>query len=128
MAGYGLGAALSGIVTDWLGRRPTTLLFAALVFLASMASGFSPTYEWYVTLRALHTLAVAAVSGSMYVLMMEVVGSSDGRAVCGNIFMAAFSLGYMTLPAVAYFVQQWRRLALAVALPQLLLLVMLWSG
>lgn len=56
---------------------------------------------------------------------MESVGP-EGRTTMGMLYQGFFAVGFMLLPGIAYFVNEWRYLQLAISVPSALLLLYYW--
>lgn len=63
-----IGAAAAGITSDWIGRRYTIVLCAALFFVGAILMGFAPNYAFLMSGRFVAGVAVgsAALIASVY--------------------------------------------------------------
>ena len=56
---------------------------------------------------------------------METVGGK-GRTTMGMLYQCFFAVGFMLLPGIAYFVNEWRILQLCISVPSAILLLYYW--
>uniref|UniRef100_A0A0P4W8Z9 Major facilitator superfamily (MFS) profile domain-containing protein n=1 Tax=Scylla olivacea TaxID=85551 RepID=A0A0P4W8Z9_SCYOL len=56
---------------------------------------------------------------------METVGP-EGRTTMGMLYQCFFAVGFMLLPGIAYFVNNWRNLQLYISIPSVVLLLYYW--
>lgn len=63
-----IGAAAAGIISDWIGRRYTIVLCAALFFVGAILMGFATNYAFLMSGRFVAGVAVgsAALIASVY--------------------------------------------------------------
>ncbi|XP_013399623.1 organic cation transporter protein-like [Lingula anatina] len=113
------GAILSGIISDRFGRRPTFLFSVCLQTLSGTLVMLSPNIFVYTVIYGIQGIFEGSVFLTSYTIGMEFVGKSK-RKLAGFGNMATFSMGYCVLSLYAYFVRDWRNLALTVSLPGLL--------
>ncbi|XP_042881764.1 organic cation transporter protein-like [Penaeus japonicus] len=125
MAGVLTGAVVLSELSDKYGRRTISLLSAVGILVSSVAVTFVRHYELFITLR----FFVAAFGSGLFlpnfVLLMEVVGP-EARTIMGMMYQAFFSVGFMLLPGIAYFVRDWRNLELCISVPTVVLLLYYW--
>ncbi|XP_037794722.1 organic cation transporter protein-like isoform X2 [Penaeus monodon] len=125
MAGVLTGAVVLSELSDKYGRRTISLVSAVGMLVSSVAVTFVSHYELFITLR----FFVAAFGSGLFlpnfVLLMEVVGP-EARTIMGMMYQAFFSVGFMLLPAIAYFVREWRQLELCISVPTVVLLLYYW--
>ncbi|XP_069995179.1 organic cation transporter protein-like isoform X1 [Penaeus vannamei] len=125
MAGVLTGAVVLSELSDKYGRRTISLVSAVGMLVSSVAVTFVRHYELFITLR----FFVAAFGSGLFlpnfVLLMEVVGP-EARTIMGMMYQAFFSVGFMLLPGIAYFVRDWRQLELCISVPTVLLLLYYW--
>lgn len=126
LAGVALGGLVSGVLSDRYGRRTTLAIAAVIQTVIGTTIAFIPWFIGYVVLRALLGFVSVSVVFSGFVLSLEVVGGV-WRTVAGVSYLFPVSLSYAAIAAIAYFIQgNWRVLQLAVSLPGILFLLMLW--
>ena len=72
-----IGAAVAGITSDWLGRRYTIVLSAALFFFGAVLKGFAPNYPFLMFGRFVAGVAVGSASLIASVYTAEVAPTSS---------------------------------------------------
>lgn len=116
MVGILLGAVIGGICADWFGRRPTLLVFTIFLVIFGVAASFAQTILVFMYLRFLVALSMMALFTTGFVYILEPVGGK-WRAVYGISYEFPFAIGFMSLAAIAYFLNNWRQLELFIILP-----------
>uniref|UniRef100_A0A4W3H4Q2 Solute carrier family 22 member 3 n=1 Tax=Callorhinchus milii TaxID=7868 RepID=A0A4W3H4Q2_CALMI len=123
--GFLIGTIFMGYAADVFGRK-VCFLFAILVTSVSgLCVAFSQNYLWFAIFRTLQGLFSRGGWLCGYVLITEIVGL-EYRRTAGILNQMWFSIGMMILPAVAYFIQDWRNLQLAATIPNFLFLSYYW--
>nr|XP_039264740.1 solute carrier family 22 member 21-like [Styela clava] len=107
MAGTLIGGTIGGTVSDRYGRKVIFLSGLAIQSIFIVLLGFSNNF---ITMTILY--AVAGFGGPInysgaFIISTELVDRSK-RALVGNLANGAFTVGYMMLPAFAYFIVDWR--------------------
>ncbi|KAM4770927.1 solute carrier family 22 member 2-like [Rhinophrynus dorsalis] len=123
--GFFIGSLISGYIADRFGRKPFLLisLFICAVFGVLMA--FAPNYPLVVVSRFIQGLVSKGYWMSGYILIAEFVGL-DHRRTVGIVYQAAFTFGLLTLSGVAYGLNNWRWLQLAITIPNFFFLAYYW--
>lgn len=101
------------LADSWLGRKNMLLLSCLVVSLGAALTAFSPNVWIYSGLRFICGIGRANIPSSALVLATEVV-EKRWRDWVGIIAYLCFSLGFMSLPAMAYISRgsPWRNLYL----------------
>uniref|UniRef100_A0A3Q3W473 Major facilitator superfamily (MFS) profile domain-containing protein n=1 Tax=Mola mola TaxID=94237 RepID=A0A3Q3W473_MOLML len=122
--GVMFGAPLFGFLSDRFGRRRLLLVSYLSSMTFAVLSAVSPTYIMFVIMRFFTGMSLAGISIISIVLNVEWV-SIEHRTLAGIIVSLDVTLGNWILVGIAYFVNEWRMLILAVTSP-LVLSVIAW--
>ncbi|KAF1395285.1 hypothetical protein PFLUV_G00009960 [Perca fluviatilis] len=122
--GVMFGAPLFGFLSDRFGRRPLLLVSYLSSLTFAVLSAFSTSYVMFVILRFFTGMSLAGISIISIVLNVEWFGI-EHRTFSGIIISLDWTLGNWILVGIAYSVNQWRLLIVAVTLP-LILSIMTW--
>uniref|UniRef100_A0A8C9ZJB7 Solute carrier family 22 member 7b, tandem duplicate 1 n=1 Tax=Sander lucioperca TaxID=283035 RepID=A0A8C9ZJB7_SANLU len=122
--GVMFGAPLFGFLSDRFGRRPLLLVSYLSSLTFAVLSAFSTSYVMFVILRFFTGMSLAGISIISVVLNVEWFGI-EHRTFSGVIISLDWTLGNWILVGIAYNVNQWRLLIVAVTLP-LILSIMTW--
>ncbi|XP_051939681.1 solute carrier family 22 member 7-like isoform X1 [Hippocampus zosterae] len=120
--GVMLGAPLFGYLSDRFGRRRLLLVSYLTTMTFAVLSALSTSYVMFGVMRFFTGMSISAISIVSIVLTLEWLGAEQ-RTLFGLIFSLDWSLGNCVLVAMAYMVNEWRLLILAVTSPLILALV-----
>ncbi|KAH9287819.1 hypothetical protein KI387_031936 [Taxus chinensis] len=130
-----LGFIILGPLADsWLGRKKTLMLSSVILSVSGIATAASPNVWIYSILRAFSGFGRASMGTYCLVLSTELVGRK-WRGLVGFLVFFSFTLGFLSLPTLAYFTRNhysWRSTyvyisILPLAYP-LLLLPLVWES
>lgn len=114
--GFLLGGITVGPFADKLGRRITIYSYGCIIALFSLLSAFPHAYWLFVVFRFLVGFGVGGSSIGIYVLVTEMVGVRH-RSLIGVSLWYCWTFSLLFLDLLAYFIRDWRTLALACGVP-----------
>ncbi|CAG9562563.1 unnamed protein product [Danaus chrysippus] len=117
-AGILVGGIFYGYLSDRYGRRTAVFLalFCEVLFVSLSAA---TTQFWmFVVMRFLIGTAVGGTMLCAYIMLVELSGKSFRPYLAGMIDISLI-ISYFTLPILAYYLRDWRKLQLTVSLPWL---------
>jgi len=136
LVGCAIGAAIAGVLSDWLGRKKVLILSAILFFVSAVGTALPKNITTFIIFRIIGGLGVGAASMSSPMYIAEISPARiRGRMVSVNQF--AIVSGFLVVYFVNYFIalqgdqmwnqeSGWRWMFGSEALPALLLLVLLF--
>nr|XP_061792326.1 solute carrier family 22 member 7-like [Nerophis lumbriciformis] len=116
------GAPLFGYLSDRFGRRRMLLVSYLSTMTFAVLSAFSTSYVMFGVMRFFTGMSLSGISIISIVLNLEWLGVEQ-RTLFGIIFSFDWTLGNCVLVGIAYMVNEWRLLILAVTSPLILSLV-----
>ncbi|XP_040893149.1 solute carrier family 22 member 7a [Toxotes jaculatrix] len=123
--GVTLGAVLFGQLSDRFGRKSMLLVALIATTMLGFTSAFSTSYVMFAVSRALCGAALSGLSIIGGVLGIEWTGVKH-RTFTGTIMSLSWSVGNMLLALLAYYIQDWRHLTLAVTAPCIAAIISWW--
>lgn len=123
--GVMVGSFVFGLLSDKIGRKKTLYISFILILVSSVTLYWAESLEVYIFLRFLVGAACSGIFLTSYVIGMEMVGPSM-RLWAGTLIHAFFATGQVILAGVAYYVRDWRRLQLYLAIPNVIYLSYYW--
>ncbi|XP_076077828.1 organic cation transporter protein-like [Mytilus galloprovincialis] len=120
-----VGAFITGMLSDKIGRKKTLFLSFLLALGATVGLAFSPSYPVFVTLRFFVGFSMAGIFMTAFVIGLELVGPTK-RNLAGIVIEYFFALGLVLLAGVAYLLRDWFYIELAFGAPMVLFLLMWW--
>ena len=136
LVGCAIGAAIAGVLSDWLGRKKVLILSAVLFLISAVGTALPKNITIFIIYRIIGGLGVGAASMSSPMDIAEISPARiRGRMVSVNQF--AIVTGFLVVYFVNYFIalqgdqmwnqeSGWRWMFGSEALPALLLLVLLF--
>ena len=136
LVGCAIGAAVAGVLSDWLGRKKVLILSAILFLISAVGTALPKSITAFIIYRIIGGLGVGAASMSSPMYIAEISPARiRGRMVSVNQF--AIVSGFLVVYFVNYFIalqgdaiwnQQlgWRWMFGSESVPALLLLVLLF--
>ncbi|CAH0548140.1 unnamed protein product [Brassicogethes aeneus] len=121
MFGVMVGSIVFGELSDRYGRKLIFFISLVIQVVSGVIAAFSPEFWSFTVARFLIGATTSGVFLVAYVIALEMVGPKN-RTLAGTIIHMFFSLGYMLLAVIAYYITEWRRLQLALTLPGVLFL------
>ncbi|KAM4585505.1 solute carrier family 22 member 7-like [Odontesthes bonariensis] len=122
--GVMIGAPLFGFLSDRFGRRPVLLASYLSSLTFAVLSAFSTSYIMFIIMRLFTGMCLAGISIISITLNVEWC-SIERRTFSGVIISLDWTLGNWMLAGIAYCVNEWRMLILAVTSP-LILAIIAW--
>ncbi|XP_077586528.1 solute carrier family 22 member 7-like isoform X1 [Stigmatopora nigra] len=123
--GVTLGSVVFGALSDNYGRKWSLLISYVLSLTFGLASASAKSYIVFAVLRFLSGAALAGLSLISITLCVEWVDSSHRASMC-IIGSLTWSLGNMILGALAFLINDWRPLIVAITSPLALALLTWW--
>ncbi|XP_033747267.1 organic cation transporter protein-like [Pecten maximus] len=124
-SGVMVGGLVFGVVADKLGRKPVMLITLYVPILVGIGISFANSYILFLVLRFLQGAFMQGLQTSTYVLAMELF-LPQYRGVAGAVLECYWGVTVVMLAGVAYLLQSWRYIQLAITLPSLLALPYIW--
>lgn len=123
--GVMVGGLLFGYVADKYGRKPAMLVTLYCPILIGLGIAFSNNYYLFVILRFFMGMFLQGLQTSSYVLVMEMFLPCY-RGVAGAMLEVFWGIAVMLVAPIAYLIQNWRYIQLAISLPSILAIGYIW--
>lgn len=118
LVGILFGSLIGGFISDSYGRRKAATFATVLYVVAGLSSAMRLSYWLFVALRVFIGIGCAISSSSYYMLLAEVMDPGI-RGVVQMAYLGVFAIGMMILPGMAYLINDWAYLTLAISLPSI---------
>ncbi|CAH2047637.1 unnamed protein product, partial [Iphiclides podalirius] len=116
---------ITGYFSDRFGRRLALIVNTFNFGLFGSIRAFSTNYTMYMVLHFLQTFLGAGISSSAYIFATELVGPKY-RVLAGALCPSMFAVGSMILGCVAWAIESWRHMILALHMPCFLIVFYYW--
>ncbi|XP_047517605.1 organic cation transporter protein-like [Pieris napi] len=116
---------ITGYVSDRFGRRVALIISVFNLALIGLIRAFSVNYNMYLALQILQTTLGAGTFSSAYVFAAELVGPK-WRVVASATATSMFATGQVILGVVAWLIQPWRYMIMALHIPCFLIISYYW--
>ncbi|KAK3084599.1 hypothetical protein FSP39_016090 [Pinctada imbricata] len=123
--GVMVGGLLFGYLADKFGRKPVMLTTLYAPILTGIGIAFSPSYTGFVVLRFLQGFFIQGLQTTSYVMSMELF-LPQYRGMAGATLEVFWGVTVVLLGGIAYWLQNWRHIQLAITLPSLLTVGYYW--
>ncbi|XP_071950319.1 organic cation transporter protein-like [Antedon mediterranea] len=111
-----VGAIVSGITSDYFGRRNVFLTATILIGITGIGLIFTTSYYTFVFVWFITAIEEQCVNVPSYVLLMEMF-PPEKRTLAGCISNLAWGIGIALLSVYAYFLRDWRHMQIAISAP-----------
>ncbi|KAJ8716893.1 hypothetical protein PYW07_003520 [Mythimna separata] len=115
----------AGYVSDTFGRRVALVISVTNLAIFGIIRAFSVNYPMYLTLQLLQTTFGAGTFSSSYIFATEFVGPKY-RVLTSATCSSMFAVGQVILGGVAWLIEPWRYMILAIHIPCLLIISYYW--
>ncbi|XP_026744635.1 organic cation transporter protein-like [Trichoplusia ni] len=116
---------IAGFVSDNYGRRVALVISVVNLAIFGIIRAFSVNYPMYLTLQLLQTTLGAGTFSSSYIFATEFVGPKY-RVLTSATCSSMFAVGQVILGGVAWLIQPWRYMILALHIPCFLIIAYYW--
>ncbi|CAH2084359.1 unnamed protein product [Euphydryas editha] len=116
-----LAMPITGYISDRFGRRIALVVNVFNLSLIGLIRAFSVNYSMYMMLQLVQTTLGAGTFSSAYIFAAELVGPKY-RVVTSATLSSIFATGQVILGAVAWLIQPWRYMSMALHIPGFLVI------
>lgn len=120
-----IGSGFFGVFADKFGRKLSYVIGIALLIGSGPASAVVPWYWGFFMLRLITGVSHAAIQYSSFTTLTEVAGERH-RQWMGIAYNVGYATGISLTPGIAYALDDWRHVQMAISLPALFLLIHMW--
>ncbi|KAF9417537.1 hypothetical protein HW555_005367 [Spodoptera exigua] len=116
---------IAGYISDTFGRRVALVISVVNLGLFGIIRAFSVNYPMYLAFQLLQTTFGAGTFSSSYIFATEFVGPKY-RVLTSATCTSMFAVGQVILGAVAWVIQPWRYMILALHIPCFIIIAYYW--
>ncbi|XP_047531043.1 organic cation transporter protein-like [Vanessa atalanta] len=116
---------ITGYVSDRFGRRVALVISVFNLATFGVIRAFSVNYTMYIILQIVQTTLGAGTFSSAYIFAAELVGPKY-RVLASATSTSMFAVGQVVLGSVAWLIQPWRYMILALHVPCFLIISYYW--
>ncbi|CAH2241431.1 organic cation transporter protein-like [Pararge aegeria] len=116
---------LTGYISDRFGRRIALVISVFNLATIGLIRSFSVNYPMYMALQILQTTLGAGTFSSAYIFAAELVGPKY-RVLSSATSTSMFALGQVILGSVAWLIEPWRYMIMALHIPCFLIISYYW--
>eukprot|EP00088_Acartia_fossae_P013335 TRINITY_DN16988_c0_g1_i5.p1 TRINITY_DN16988_c0_g1~~TRINITY_DN16988_c0_g1_i5.p1 ORF type:complete len:543 (+),score=70.92 TRINITY_DN16988_c0_g1_i5:58-1686(+) len=125
MCGMMLGTLSSGVLSDLFGRKKVMIGTAIIFSILSCCIAAVTSMMAFIAIRVFIAASGIAMYTTCYVYAMEIIGGR-WNSIIGIGFQIPWAVAYMILPGLAYALPYWAHLQIAISLPCLIYLLVLF--
>ncbi|XP_062867369.1 solute carrier family 22 member 6 [Trichomycterus rosablanca] len=125
MGGVLLGAVVFGGLSDRYGRRVLLMISYLLMAVSGTCIAFSTSFSLFCLFRFINGMALSGIILNSFSLIVEWIPTRI-RTIVGTGTSYCYTMGQLILAGVAYNIQDWRWLTLAVSLPFYIFFLYSW--
>ncbi|XP_033747268.1 solute carrier family 22 member 3-like [Pecten maximus] len=114
------GGVVFGHIADFFGRKWTMLICLYVPVAIGIGIYFVTTFTAFAVLRFFQGVFIQGLQTSTVALVME-IAVREYRGMAGAVFECYWGAGVLILAGLAYFIQTWRYIQLAITLSPILL-------
>lgn len=122
MLGIFFGSFICGMASDHYGRAATFAVNSVLITTSTILSAFIKNFYFYLFMRFLVGFSLIGSCESGYVYTMETTLKKH-RIFFGQIVESTFTVAFMVLPLLAYYVRDWEVLTIIISVALLALTI-----
>ncbi|KAG7196743.1 hypothetical protein KM043_014002 [Ampulex compressa] len=120
-----LGAWISGILADRIGRLPVQAICLYTQGTMAVALYVVQSYPTFLALRGLQGVFVQGLQNSTYILSLELF-PAKARTFIALVMQIAWAFGLILLAVLSYVIPDWRILQLAISVPTAITVLYIW--
>ncbi|XP_044594545.1 organic cation transporter protein-like isoform X1 [Cotesia glomerata] len=123
--GVSIGAWITGILVDRIGRLPVLAICLYSQGTMTVATYIVQSYPVFLILRSLQGVFAQGLQNSTYILALELFPTKY-RTLVSTVMSIAWAFGLLLLTAFGYFIRDWRILQLAISVPTAITVLYIW--